>query len=458
MSRRTTRRQAVTTPATRRIIRCAIYSRKSTDEGLDRDFTTLDAQREACEAYTTSQQHEGWVALPTRYDDGGFSGATLDRPAMQQLLADIEAGEIDALVCYKLDRVSRSLLDFLNLMEFLEHHHVALISVTQSINTETSMGRLMLSVLAAFGAYERELIAERTRDKMSAARRKGKWTGGMPVLGYDVHPDGGKLVVNEAEAEQVRALFQCYLTHLSLRRVVEEAGARGWTTKSWTTREGRWHAGAPLNKSHVHHLLTNVLYIGQVNHHGTVYPGEQPPIVDTETFTEVQRRLTSRGHAYTRVFPDTILKGLLTCAACGTAMIHTHAKKGDTRYRYYTCTNAQKRGVAHCPTRSVPAEALEDAVVTYLRQIAEPSDLLLEGMMSAGDASGMSMEHICMVFTHLLPVWETLFPAERRRVLHQMLERIDYHGGTGTLGLTLSPQGFRRLSDEITISEETTQP
>jgi len=214
------------------------------------------------------------------------------------LLADIEAGQIDVLVCYRLDRVSRSLLDFLNLMEFLERYHVALVSVTQAINTETSMGRLMLSVLAAFGAYERELIAERTRDKMSAARRKGKWTGGTPVLGYDVHPDGGKLVVNEEEAAQVRILFQLYLTHLSLRRVVEDAQARGWTTKSWTTRDGRWHAGVPLNKSHIHHLLTNVLYLGQVRHKGTVYPGEHPLIVETEIFAEVQRLLTSRGRAY----------------------------------------------------------------------------------------------------------------------------------------------------------------
>ena len=438
------------------MLRAVCYTRKSTEEGLDRDFTTLDAQREACEAYITSQQHEGWIALPTRYDDGGFSGATLDRPAMQRLLADIEAGQIDVLVCYRLDRVSRSLLDFLNLMEFLERHHVALVSVTQAINTETSMGRLMLSVLAAFGAYERELIAERTRDKMSAARRKGKWTGGTPVLGYDVHPDGGKLVVNAVEAEQVRILFQLYLTHLSLRRVVEEAQARGWTTKSWRTRDGRWHAGARLNKSHLHHLLTNVLYIGQVNHHGTVYPGEQPAIIHVETFTEVQRLLTSRGRAYTHTLPDGLLKGLLTCAACDTAMIQTHATKGETRYRYYTCTTAQKRGVAHCPTRSVPAEALEGAILTQLQQVAASSNLLQEASASAAAGTDISTVQIRTVLTRLLLVWETLFPAERRRVLQQMLERIDYHGGTGTLGLTLSPQGFRRLSDEVTASEETT--
>jgi site-specific DNA recombinase len=457
MSRRTSRPAVATTPTTRRVIRCASYSRKSTDEGLDRDFTSLDAQREACEAYIASQQHEGWVALPARYDDGGFSGATLDRPAMQRLLADIEAGEIDALICYKLDRVSRSLLDFLHLMEFLDQHGVALVSVTQSIRTDTSMGRLMLSVLAAFGAYERELIAERTRDKMSAARRKGKWTGGTPVLGYDVHPDGGKLLVNAAEAEQVRTLFQWYLTHLSLRRVVEEAGARGWTTKSWTTRDGRWHAGAPLNKSHLHHLLTNVLYIGQVKHHGTVYPGEHPAIIDTETFTEVQRLLTSRGRAYAHTFPEGVLKGLLTCAACGTAMIHTHAKKGATRYRYYTCTNAQKRGVAHCPTRSVPAAALEDAVLTHLRQLADDPSLFPTAITAAA-APAITVQEIGAVLTGLLPIWDTLVPGERRRVLQQLLEAIDYHGGTGTLGLTLSPQGLRRLFDDMTASQEAVQP
>jgi len=436
------------------VLRAICYTRKSTDEGLDREFTTLDAQREACEAYIASQQHEGWIALPTRYDDGGFSGATLDRPAMQRLLADIEAGEIDVLVCYKLDRVSRSLLDFLHLMEFLDQHGVALVSVTQSIRTDTSMGRLMLSVLAAFGAYERELIAERTRDKMSAARRKGKWTGGTPVLGYDVHPDGGKLVVNEEEAAQVRALFRLYLTHLSLRRVVEDAQARGWTTKSWRTRDGRWHAGAPLNKSHIHHLLTNVLYLGQVRHKGTVYPGEQSAIIKTDTFTEVQRLLTSRGRTYTHTLPEGLLKGLLTCAACGTAMIHTHAKKGETRYRYYTCTTAQKRGVAHCPTRSVPAEALEGAVLTHLQQVAQEPGLLQEAMGAAAESPSITAQDIGAVMTGILPIWDTLMPVERRRVLQQLLESIDYHGGTGTLGLTLSPQGLRRLADDMTASQE----
>jgi site-specific DNA recombinase len=319
------------------------------------------------------------------------------------------------------------------------------------------MGRLMLSVLAAFGAYERELIAERTRDKMSAARRKGKWTGGTPVLGYDVHPDGGKLVVNATEAEQVRAIFHLYLTHLSLRRVVEEAQARGWTTKSWTTREGRWHAGAPLNKSHLHHLLTNVLYIGQVQHHGTVYSGEQPAIIDADTFAEVQRLLTSRGRAYTHTRPDALLKGLLTCAACGTAMIHTHAKKGETRYRYYTCTTAQKRGVTHCPTRSVPADALEGAVLTHLRQLADDPSLFPTAITAAA-APAITVQEIGAVLTSLLPIWDTLVPAERRRVLQQLLEAIDYHGGTGTLGLTLSPQGLRRLADEMTASQEATHP
>jgi site-specific DNA recombinase len=277
------------------------------------------------------------------------------------------------------------------------------------------------------------------------------------VLGYDVHPDGGKLVVNEEEAAQVRALFQLYLTHLSLRRVVEEAQVRGWTTKSWTTREGRWHAGASLNKSHLHHLLTNVLYIGQVNHHGTVYPGEHPPVIDTETFTEVQRLLTSRGRAYTHTRPEGMLKGLLTCAACNAAMIHTHAKKGETRYRYYTCTNAQKRGVAHCPTRSVPADALEGAVLTHLRQLAnDPS--LFPTAITAVASPAITVQEIGAVLTSLLPIWDTLVPAERRRVLQQLLEAIDYHGGTGTLGLTLSPQGLRRLADEMTASLEAIHP
>jgi len=226
-------------------IRCAIYTRKSTDEGLEQEFNSLDAQREAGEAYIASQKHEGWVCMPDRYDDGGFTGGNMERPAMKRLLADIEAGGIDCIVVYKVDRLSRSLLDFARVMETFEKHSVAFVSVTQQFNTSTSMGRLMLNVLLSFAQFEREIISERTRDKIAATRRKGKWSGGMPMLGYDVDLRGGRLLVNENEARTVRTIFELYLEHQSLIETVKVLNSRGWATKRWATRKGHEPPSVP---------------------------------------------------------------------------------------------------------------------------------------------------------------------------------------------------------------------
>jgi site-specific DNA recombinase len=223
--------QPAKNPTTPPVVRCAIYTRKSTDERLSQEFTSLDAQREAALAYIHSQQPAGWRALPERYDDGGFTGGNLDRPALKRLLADIQAGKLDCLVVQKVDRLSRSLLDFARLMEILDQHQVAFVSVSQKFDTASSMGRLVLHILLSFAQFERELIAERTRDKIAAARRKGKWAGGMPLLGYDVDPRGSKLTVNEPEAEQVRAIFALYRQHQALLPVVHELARRGWCQK-----------------------------------------------------------------------------------------------------------------------------------------------------------------------------------------------------------------------------------
>src|SRR6202162_6338742 len=219
-------------------VRCAIYTRKSTEEGLDQDFNSLHAQREAGEAYIKSQKHLGWTLVSAHYDDGGFTGGNLDRPALQQLLEDIEGHHIDCVVVYKVDRLSRSLLDFARLVDRFDQRAVSFVSVTQQFNTTTSLGRLTLNILLSFAQFEREIIGERTRDKMSAARRKGKWIGGTPVLGYDVDPGGGRLVVNEKEARRVREIFGLYQTHRSLLKVLAELGARRWKNKSWTTKSG----------------------------------------------------------------------------------------------------------------------------------------------------------------------------------------------------------------------------
>ncbi len=269
-------------------MRCAIYTRKSTEEGLDQEFNSLDAQRESAEAYILSQREAGWIALPERYDDGGYTGANLDRPALRRLLADMEAGRIDCVLVYKVDRLSRSLLDFARLTGEFDKRGVSFVSVTQQFNTTTSMGRLTLNILLSFAQFEREIVVERTRDKMAAARRKGKWVGGIPALGYDVAPGGGKLVINEEEARQVRAIFALYLEHGALLPVLGQIQERQWTKKGWTTKEGRCSLGRPFASQDVLALLTNVTYMGKVRYQGQMYAGEQAAIVDEGVFQQTQ--------------------------------------------------------------------------------------------------------------------------------------------------------------------------
>jgi site-specific DNA recombinase len=360
-------------PAPSTTVRCAIYTRKSTEEGLEQEFNSLDAQRESGESFIKSQQHEGWVLLPDRYDDGGFTGGNIDRPAMKRLLADVEAGKIDAVVVYKVDRLSRSLLDFTKLMEVFDKRKVSFVSVTQQFNTATSMGRLVLNVLLSFAQFEREIISERTRDKIAAARRKGQWAGGMPVLGYDVDPTTRKLVINEKEAKVVRAVFDLYLEHRALLPVVRELTERGLAGKRWTTRKGRARGGEPFSRTGLYRLLTNALYAGQVRYKGEVYRGEHQPIVAEATFAQVQTVLKQNGASGgASANPDSasILRGLLRCGPCGCAMSASHTTKNRAkRYRYYVCTNAAKRGWAGCPSKSVPAGTIEMFVVEQVREV-----------------------------------------------------------------------------------------
>ena len=274
-----------------RALRCSIYTRKSTEEGLTQEFNTLEAQREAAEAYIRSQRHAGWTALAEHYDDGGYTGANLERPALRKLLADIAGGKIDCVLVYKVDRLSRSLLDFARLMEIFERHKVSLVSITQPLNTTTSLGRLTLNILLSFAEFERSMIVDRTRDKMAAARRKGKWVGGRPVLGYDIAVGGGKLVVNAEEAGRVQAMFALYLQHRSLEAVLAEIEARQWMTKGWITRDGKEHPGRPFTRATLDRLLKNVLYVGQVSYQGEVYAGEQEAIVARAVWEQANRRL-----------------------------------------------------------------------------------------------------------------------------------------------------------------------
>ncbi len=371
-------------------IRCAIYTRKSTEEGLEQEFNSLDAQRKSGEAYIASQRHEGWECLPTRYDDGGFTGGNMDRPAVKRLLGDIEAGKVDCVVVYKVDRLSRSLLDFARMMESFDSHQVAFVSVTQQFNTSTSMGRLVLNVLLSFAQFEREIISERTRDKIAAARRKGKWSGGMPLLGFDV-AQGSKLVVNEEEAVRVRAIFALYLEYGSLLPVVQELERRGWLNKRWTTRKGHARGGKLFTRTSLYRLLTNVAYIGKVRYKHEFHNGEHQAIVDPEVWQKVQETLQHHGRsrrAPARNKLGSFLKGLLRCVPCGCAMTPAHTQKGNRRYRYYICSGAQKRGWATCPSKSIPAREIEQFVIDQIRCYGQDRQRLLETGASPGARPG----------------------------------------------------------------------
>jgi len=265
-----------------RLVRCAIYARKSTEEGLSQPFNSLDAQRESAEAYIWSQRHMGWTILERRYEDGGYTGANMERPALRALMEDIQSGQVDCVVVYKVDRLSRSLLDFARLIGIFEEHGVSLVSVTQQLNTTDSLGRLTLNILLSFAQFERELIAERTRDKMRAARRKGKWLGGQPILGYDVDPERGGLQINAGEAQRVRWIFQWVAEGKSAKAVLGLFRARGWTTKQWISRSGRQHPGRALEESDLARLVQNVTYLGKLRDAEQVYNGEHAGIVDAE--------------------------------------------------------------------------------------------------------------------------------------------------------------------------------
>jgi site-specific DNA recombinase len=434
-------------------VRCAVYTRKSTEEGLQGEFNTLDAQREAAEAYAKSQAAEGWACLPERYDDGGFTGSNLDRPALQRLLVDIRAGKVDTVLCYKVDRLSRSLLDFAKMMEVFEAHRVSFVSVTQQFNSATSMGRLVLNVLLSFAQFEREIISERTRDKVAATRRKGKWAGGTPLLGYDIDRRAVKLVVNEEEASQVRAIFRLYLEHQGLLPVAQVLNRRGWTTKPWVTRAGGRCGGRPFDRTNLHRLLTNVVYVGKVRYQDEVHPGEQPALVDDDTWTKVQEVLRDHGPGGSATRPGTrgfLLRGLLRCAPCGCAMTPAPTSRGTRRYRFYTCVQAQKRGWDRCPSKSIPAGQMEAFVLEQIQGLArDPWSFtqgrsLPDGVAVAGTDRVAAASAALASLNPASPGWT---PEGQRRGVDLLVERVDYDGAKKTAVITFQPAGLQALAE-----------
>lgn len=345
-------------------IRCAIYTRKSSDEGLDQAFNSLDAQREACEAYIKSQQHEGWKALKTNYDDGGVSGGTLDRPSLQQLFVDIDAGRVDMVVVYKIDRLTRSLSDFAKLVDRLDAAGASFVSVTQQFNTSTSMGRLTLNVLLSFAQFEREVTAERIRDKIAASKKKGMWMGGPIPLGYDKGESG--LIKNRGEADVVISLFDAYLRLGCVRKLKAFADEHGYRTKWHILKSGRVVGGVQFSRGRLYHLLSNPIYLGRVRHKEETYDGLHDAIIDQNTWDSVQARLSdnkiARSSGSNAVHPTPLIGKVFDGE--GVQLTPSHTTRRGKRYRYYVSKHLITESGERKPGWRLPAAELEAAILT----------------------------------------------------------------------------------------------
>jgi site-specific DNA recombinase len=421
-----------------RKLRCAVYTRKSSEEGLDMEFNSLDAQREASEAYVASQKPEGWLLVPDRYDDGGFSGGTLERPALRRLLADIEDGRIDVVVVYKIDRLSRSLMDFSKLVEAFDRRGVTFVSVTQSFNTTTSMGRLTLNILLSFAQFEREVIGERIRDKFAASRKKGMWMGGFVPLGYEVKDR--KLIINQSEATTVRMIFERFAQIGSATALARALAAEGVTTRR----------GKRIDKGFLYKLLNNRVYIGEAVHKGTGYPGEHQAIISRALWDKVHSILLDSPRvraARTRASTPALLKGLIF-GPTGCAMSPTHTRRGDKLYRYYVSQAILKRGPETCPVGRVPAAEIEAAVIHQLRGLLRAPEIIVGTWRSARpEIDRLSESEVRESLERLDPLWDELFPAEQARVVQLLVERIDV--GRDGVDIRLRVDGLARLVRDL---------
>ncbi len=408
--------------------RCAIYTRKSSEEGLEQAFNSLDAQREACEAYIRSQRHEGWVALPKLYDDGGLSGGTLERPALQQLLGDIQARRVDLILVYKVDRLTRSLADFAKIVDVFDAHGVSFVSVTQQFNTSTSMGRLTLNMLLSFAQFEREVTGERIRDKIAASKRRGMWMGGTVPLGYDVQDR--KLVINNAEADTVRHIFRSYQRLGSVRLLAAQLAAEGIGNKVRTGKLNGHPAPVghhPMSRGSLYLLLQNRVYRGEVVHKGAVYPGEQPAIVEMDVWAAVQHRLATNRieqRSRQRARDPSLLAGLVRDAA-GDRLVPSHANKGGKRYRYYVSQSLIVGSKQATPGGvRIPAGELEQVVIQRLRAfLASPADVI--GAVRGIEPSASHSELQVIAKAALLAdALAAMRPLELRALLRTILDRV----------------------------------
>ena len=496
---------ATNNPTGKKLIHCAIYTRKSHEEGLEQEFNSLDAQRESAEAYIESQRMQGWRALPDRYDDGGFSGGNMERPGVQRLLADMDAGKVDVIVVYKIDRLSRSLLDFMKMIERFNEQGVSFVSVTQHFNTTDPTGRMFLGILITFAQYEREVIAERIRDKVAAAKRRGKYCGGPAILGYDVDRERKKLLVNPEEAPLVKHIFRRFTQLASAKSLAAEINEQGYRTKSWTTKKGKHRPGSPWNTGHIYRLLGNRIYMGEVVHKGERYPGEHEAIVSKGLWEKVQAILSEntrakRTKARTKLISP--LQGVVRCGHCDGAMGLTYTQKGPRRYTYYHCAKDAKRAVSRCRLKRVPAGDIEKVVLEQLSAVfrtptlvsrtyfaakgmeehahrklreralkeaepngngSDPGAALVElnqeavtlsrqltdvsARVRAFEADPVAEREVAEAFQSVETFWDDLFPLERNRLIRLLVEKVEIRE-TG-IDMELKTRGLSSLIIEL---------
>ena len=431
----------------KKLISCAIYTRKSHEEGLEQEFNSLDAQREAAEAYIESQRMQGWRALPDRYDDGGFSGGTMERPGLQRLLSDLDAGKVDVIVVYKIDRLSRSLLDFMKMIERFNQKEVSFVSVTQHFNTTDPTGRMFLGILITFAQYEREVIAERIRDKVAATKRRGKYCGGPAILGYDVDREQKKLLVNPEEARLVQHIFRRYTQLAAAKSLAAELNKQGYRTKSWTTKKGKRREGRPWNTGHIYRLLGNRIYMGEVVHKGKGYPGEHGAIVSKPLWEKVQRILSENTRAkQTKAKTKNIspLQGVVRCGHCDSAMGLTYTQKGPRRYSYYHCAKDAKRAVSCCRLKRVPAGDIEKVVLEQLSAVFRTPTLVSQTYFAAKGMEEAERERLLKQRAQL--------EGDLLKIRERALEEVSPNGNGSDAGPTLA-----ELNQEaVTLSRQLT--
>lgn len=410
----------------KRRMRCAVYTRKSTDEGLDQEYNSIDAQRDAGHAYIASQRAQGWIPVADDYDDPAFSGGNMERPGLKRMMADIEAGKIDVVVIYKIDRLTRSLADFSKMVDVFERYAVSFVSVTQQFNTTTSMGRLMLNILLSFAQFEREVTGERIRDKIAASKRKGMWMGGIPPLGYDV--ENRRLVPNEPEAKLIRHIFQRFVELGSSTTLVKELQLDGAISKSWITQDGKTREGRPIDKSLIYKLLGNRTYLGELRHKDQWYPAEHPPIISRALWDSVHAILATNGRVRgnnTRAKVPYLLKGIVF-GYDGRALSPWHTtKKNGRRYRYYVSQRDAKEYAGASGLPRLPAAELESAVLEQLRAILRAPTLLGDMLPHAINLDPTLDEaKITVAMTRLDVIWDQLFPAEQSRIVKLLVEKV----------------------------------